>query len=111
MSADEKSHQDRDERYRQHGGETHGQRLRPCQRPEHPPFLGLQQEHRQKRDDDDDEGNEDGRPDLLGGVKQDAKPLWAGKGRRFACLTFGKMPVAVLDHHDGRVHEHTDGKS
>jgi hypothetical protein len=64
-SADEKDHQDGDDRDRQQRRPRHGRRLGERQRPEHAAFLRLEQEHRRERDDDDGEREEDRPADLF----------------------------------------------
>src|SRR5216683_1239877 len=47
--------------------------------------------------------NENGGPDLLGGVEQNL-PSFRLRHRSFR-LALGELPISVLDHDDGRVHE------
>src|SRR2546430_13728951 len=59
FSANEKNHEHRDKGDGQQRRETDRQRLGPGERPEHPAFLCLQQENREKRDDDDQKRSEE----------------------------------------------------
>ena len=93
-----------------------GESLGPGQRPEHPAFLGFQQEDRKERDDDDQKREEKRRSYLLGRIQKDSLSF-AGRDAallRFIAsarvLRFGQMPVAIFHHHDRRVHQNPDGQ-
>src|ERR1019366_621139 len=82
-----------------------GESLGPGQRPEHPAFLGFQQEDRKERDDDDQKREEKRRSYLLGRIQKDSLSF-AGRDAallRFIAsarvLRFGQMPVAIFHHH------------
>jgi hypothetical protein len=95
----------------------HRQRLGECQRPEEPPLLPLEREHRQEAHRDDEQRREERRPHLDGRLPHDAPPLGAGNGRDVDRAPLepqrGSAPldvlVHVLDHHDRRVDHLADG--
>ena len=93
---------------REKRGKAHREGFRPGQRPEHTAFLRFQQEHWQERNDDNDEREENRRAYLLRRIEQDTAALHFVNRPVF--LSFREMAVPVLDHDDGGVHEHSDGK-
>jgi hypothetical protein len=92
-AAHEKLHQHRYQRDGQHRGPAHGEGLGERERLEETPFLILEREHRKERHGDDGEAEEQRRPHLQRGIREDLRARCSG------CRPL-QMLVRVLDHDD-----------
>src|ERR1700722_17722267 len=109
LAADEEDHEHGDHGDRENGGERNRERFCVSERPEHPTFLGLEQEHRKERDDYNNQREKNRTTDLLGGRQQDSSPFIFGYRlafQRCIVLRLRQVPISVLDHHDRSVDEH-----
>src|ERR1019366_2041046 len=81
-----------------------GESLGPGQRPEHPAFVGFQQEDRKERDDDDQKREEKRRSYLLGRIGKYSVffavrfPSLFRFIPSFLFFFFLKIPVAIFHH-------------
>ena len=104
-------HQNRHNRDRQNRRKSDGESLGPRQRPEHSAFLGFEQEHWQKRDHNDQQRKKSGRLPAWRRreAAADARDSSIFSPASSACmLTFRQMPIAILDHDDRCIDQHTD---
>ena len=109
LASNKPPHEHRHQRHGQQGRRRHGESAGKGQWTEQAPFLSLQREDRHIGNRDNQQGEEQGRPHLLGGRRHGLPALRDRQGLAFFIRRAFQVLVGILDEHDGPVHHGADG--